>query len=253
MKAMSRVQRREYPLPFRLEDLQTVEHLDLWLARFADRSAHEAAEILRREWDAITAPAVAAFRDAIIPFRPTSLYFEPPSPYYETSQDWCAGWWLRTVRPETDDAWEQELLLHAPPDRTWLVECVADYGLPEQEVIVEFYRHFYNLSTDREFSSAFFGPPFHRFKEGGYYEQIDEDHPDPHGEWADAYYLFCDSAGHKVLMKESGEVGWSVCDERGAVHPAARSFSNFLENCAICFREDGMLDYYNSWLVRFSQ
>ncbi len=250
---MSRVQRREYPLPFRLEDLHTVERLEPWLVRFADRPAIEVAEILRREWDAIAAPTVAAFRDAILPFRPTSLYFEPPSPYYEASQDWCAGWWLRMVRPETEDASEEELLLHAPPDRTGLVECLAAYGLPEQDVMVEFYGHFSDLWTAKGYASAFYGPPFLRFKEGGYYEQIDEDHPDPHGEWADAHYLFSDCSGNKVLMKESGEVGWSVCDERGAVRPAAPSFSDFLENCAICFREDGMLDYYNSWLVRFSQ
>jgi hypothetical protein len=134
-----------------------------------------------------------------------------------------------------------------------VVECLAAYGLPEHEVIVEFYEGFSKLPPDRELSSSFFGPPFLRFKEGGYFEEIDEDHPDPHGEWADAYYLFCDCAGHKVLMKESGEVGWSVVDEGGAVFPAARSFSSFLEKCAICFQEDGMLDYYNSWRERFSQ
>ena len=79
--------------------------------------------------------------------------------------------------------------------------------------MVEFYGHFSNLSPDQDFSSTFFGPPFLRFREGGHYEEVDEDHPDPHGEWADAYYLFCDGAGHKVLMKDSGEVGWSVVDE----------------------------------------
>ena len=250
---MSRLQPREYPLPFRLKDLHTVERLAPWLARFADRSAIEVAEILRREWGTITAPAVAAFRDAILPFRPTSLYFEPPSPYYEASEDWGAGWWLRMVRPWTDDTSEKELLLHAPPDRTGLVECLAAHGLPEQNVMVEFYGHFSDLWTAKGYASAFYGPPFHRYKEGGYYEEIDEDHPDPHREWADAYYLYCDCSGNKVLMKESGEVGWSLIERRGAAHPVARSFSSFVEKCAICLKEDGMLDYYNSWLERFSQ
>ena len=153
---------------------------------FADRSGSEVAEILRRQWDAITARAVVTFRDAIRAFQPNSLYFQPPSPYYDASEDWCAGWWLKMVRPESADVYEQELMLPAPPDRDKLVECLATYGLPEQEVMVEFYEHFSNLSPDREFSSSCFGPPFLRFKEGGYYEVIDEDHPDPHGEWADA-------------------------------------------------------------------
>jgi hypothetical protein len=87
---------------------------------------------------------------------------------------------LEMVRPETESAYEQELLLPAPPDRANVVECLAAYGPPEQEVMVEFYKYFYNLSPDRDFSSSFFGPPFPRFREGGYYEQIDEDHPDAH-------------------------------------------------------------------------
>ena len=74
---MIQARRREYPLPFRVEDLHTVENLDPWLARFADRSANEVGEILRREWDAITAPTVTAFRDAIRAFQPNSLYFQP--------------------------------------------------------------------------------------------------------------------------------------------------------------------------------
>ncbi len=188
-----------------------MEHLDPRLARFADRSAIEVAEILRRESDPITVRSVASFRDSIVPFQPNSHYFQPPSPYYDASQDWGAGWWLELVRPETEPAYEQELLLPAPPDRTRLVECLAAYGLPEQEIMVEFYEHFSNLSPDRDLSSSFFGPPFLRFKEGGYYEEIDEDHPDPHGEWADAYYLFCDCAGHKVLMKERKWRGGLVC------------------------------------------
>jgi hypothetical protein len=122
---MSHGQPREYPLPFRCDGLYSVPDLDPWLARFAGRSAIEVSEILQREWDAITAHSVAAFRDAIVPFRPTSLYFEPPSPYFEASEDWCAGWWLRMVRPETNDQWEKELLVHAPPDRTVLLECLA--------------------------------------------------------------------------------------------------------------------------------
>ena len=157
---MSHEQPREYPLPFCLEDLHSGPDLDPWLGRFAGRSAIEVSEILRREWDAITARSVAAFRDAIFPFRPTSVYFQPPSSHYETSEDWCTGWWLRMVRPETDDQWEKGRLLHAPPDRTGLAECLAAYGLPEQDVMVEFYGHFSNLWTAKGYASAFYGPPF---------------------------------------------------------------------------------------------
>jgi hypothetical protein len=107
--------------------------------------------------------------------------------------------------------------------------------------------------TTKGYASAFYGPPFRRFNEFDVYEQIDEDHPDLHREWADAYYLFSDCAGDAVFMKASGEVGWFVCGGQEAVHPAACSFSSFLEKCAICLREDGMLDYYNSWVERFSR
>ncbi len=45
---MGRAHNQEYPLPFHLNDLHFAEHLDHWLARFAERSADEVAEIFMR-------------------------------------------------------------------------------------------------------------------------------------------------------------------------------------------------------------
>jgi hypothetical protein len=92
---MTRIYGREYPLPFGLNDLYLLPPLDPWLARFCGLPADRVAEILRTEWDAITTPAVACFRDAVLPFQPASIF-------HDASEEWYEGWWLRMVRPETD-------------------------------------------------------------------------------------------------------------------------------------------------------
>src|SRR5262249_2897208 len=137
------------------------------------------------------------------------------------------GWWLRMEQPETDDKWPAEVFLHAPPDRTALVECLAGYGIPERDVMGEFYDHFYKVRNDKTNASAFFEPPWLRYEEGGYYADIDQDHPDPHREWAEAYYLYTTFTGDKVLMKDSGEVGWALCAEQ-RICPLSPSLSNFV-------------------------
>jgi hypothetical protein len=241
---MTHIYEREYPLPFGLGDFYLLPPLDPWLARFCGLSADRVAEILRTEWDAITTPPVARFRDAVLPFQPASIF-------HDASEEWYEGWWLRMVRPETDDSWEREILLHAPPDRAALVECLDGYSLPEQDVMSEFYYHFHKLRNAKDNASAFFEPPWLRYQEGGWYDDIDQDHPDPQREWAEAYYLYGTFTGDKVLMKDSGEVGWALCAEQ-RMCSLAPSFSSFLEQCAICYRDRGVLDYYD-WVRRFSR
>jgi hypothetical protein len=120
---MSRREHREYPLPFHLEALHSAEGLDPWLARFDDRTADEVAEILRGEWEALTTPVVASFRDAILRFQPISLF--------HTDEEWYRAWWLRMHRSRTDTPWEKEVFLHAPPDHATLDGCLARHGLPK--------------------------------------------------------------------------------------------------------------------------
>jgi hypothetical protein len=242
---MSRTHQAEYPLPFHVEDLHLVPPLDPWLARFSGLSGDQVAEILRKEWDAIRTPAVASFRDAIHSFRPISLFDDG------MEDEWYQGWWLRMERPATETAWEKEVLLHAPPDRAALVECLAGYGLPNQDVMNEFYFHSYKMRNAKDNGSAFYEPPWLRFHELGWYDDIDQDHPDPHREWAEANLLYTTFTGDMVLMKDSGEVGWALAAEQRTC-PLAPTFSNFVEQCAIWYQDRGVLDYYN-WVKRFSQ
>ena len=43
-----------------------------------------------------------------------------------------------------------------------------------------------------------------------------------------------------------GEVGWYLSAEQ-RIRPMPRSFSEFLEHCALCYQVDGIMNYYNSW------
>jgi hypothetical protein len=224
---MSRTHQAEYPLPFHVEDLDLVRPLDHSLARFSRLSGDQVAEILRKEWDAIRTPAVAAFCDAIRSFQPTSLFYDGME-----NDEWYQGWWLKMERPATETAWEREVFLHAPPDRAALVECLAGYGLPDQDVMNEFHFHFCKMRNAKDNGSAFCEPPWPRYQELGWYNDIDEDHPDPYREWAEAQLLYFTFAGDMVLMKDSGEVGWALAAEL-RMCPLAPTFSNFVEQCAI--------------------
>jgi hypothetical protein len=53
------------------------------------------------------------------------------------------------------------------------------------------------------------------------------------------------------MMKDSGEVGWALAAEQ-RMCPLALSFSSFLEQCAICYQDRGVLNYYD-WVKRISQ
>jgi hypothetical protein len=247
---MDRPIHREYPLPFHPSDLRLAKDLDPWLARFEGRSADEVAEVLRGEWRAITSPVVASFRDAILRFQPISLFHTTA----DDPEDWRQGWWLRMHQRIDGFRWDHEVFLHAPPERATLEECLARYGLPERDVMSEFFFYFYTLQSSMEVGCGFYPPDrWLRFEEGGWYVDIDDpDHPDPHREWARAFFLYCDGGGQCALMKESGEVGWYLAPEI-RMCPLASSFSNFVEQCAICYKDRGGLDYYNNWVERFSR
>jgi hypothetical protein len=241
---MGRAHNQEYPLPFHLNDLHFAEHLDHWLARFAERSADEVAEIFMSEWDAIKIPVVVSFRDAILEFHPISLF--------HTDEEWYDGWWLRMLRSEIETMPVSEVLLHAPPDRPTLIEYLTRDGLPELDVMSEFYWYFYKMQNGTTFDSGFYPLPWRRYQEGGWYEDVDKpNHPDPKREWADAFVLYCTSTGDEVLMKANGEVSWALLAEQ-RICPLAPSFSRFLKQCAICYRDWGHLDYYD-WIERCSQ
>ena len=247
---MNRPIHREYPLPFHLSDLRSAKDLDPWLARFEGRSADEVAGVLRGEWRAITNTVVASFRDAILRFQPISLVHTAA----EDPEDWTQGWWLRMHQLVDDARREIEVLLHAPLDRATLDECLARYGLPERDVMSEFFSYFYNLQRSIEVGCGFLPPDrWQRFEEGGWYVDIDDpDHPDPHREWARAFCVYMDGSGECVLRKESGETAWYVAPEI-KMYPLASSFSRFLEQCAICYKDRGGFDYYNDWVKRFSR
>jgi hypothetical protein len=242
--AVSHTDEAEYPLPFRVEDLCDWPQLDPWLARFSRLTQKQVSEILREEWDAIRTSPVASFRDAILSFQPISLFYDGSK-----HDDWYRGWWLRMERPATEDDWETEVFLHAPPDKAALIKCLSSYGLPERDVMTELYFHFYKLRNFKDNGSAFFEPPWFQYQNGGWYDDVDDDHPDPLREWAEAYYLYATAAGDKVLMKANGEVGWALAAER-RMCPLASSFSSFIEQCAICYRDQSGLEYYR-WREQF--
>ena len=79
----------------------------------------------------------------------------------------------------------------------------------------------------------------------------DPDHPDPRREWAEAFFIYATFSGDKVLLKENGEVAWALAAER-RMRPMASSFPEFLEQCAICYRDDGAWDYYR-WVERLDR
>jgi hypothetical protein len=238
---MSSINLKEHVFPFKLDDdLLSAKDLDEWFARFVGLRSDEVAKILRDEWGAIRSPAVASFRDAICAFKPISLIHSGD----ERDDGWYKGWWLRMKGPRTYHSWDTDVFLHSPPVRTALVECIDHYSLPEPEVITEFCSFFYRIQNSMNLWSGFLPPPWYRFEEWGYYRHVDGLRPlDPNRKWADAYFIYTTDTGDKVLMKPDGEVGWALAAER-RIREFAPSFSEFLEQCALCYRVHGVLDYY---------
>ena len=231
-----------YSLPFKFEDLHSCTDLDPYFARFAGLRADEITAVLREDWQSIKSPQLAAFRDALFTFTPTSLVYAAGEP----NDDWRKGWWLRIKLPATDRGAESEVNLHAPPDREVIEKALDGANLPEREVVIEFLSSFYKLSNALDGSfSAFYEPPWFRLEQSGYYDDVDEpEHFDPRREWADSFLIYCTFDGNVVLLNPNGKLSWYLSAEN-RIRPLAVSFSGFLEKCALCYRVEGMLDYYN--------
>ena len=152
----------------------------------SEPSVRDLTSFLRKEWDAIRTPAVASFRDAAGPFKSTSLFYDGSE-----NDEWYQGWNDQRPRPHGSARF---FCMHHPI-RAALVECLARYGLPDKDVMNEFYFHFYKMRNAKDNGSAFYEPPWIRYQELGWYNDIDQDHSDLHREWAEAHLLYSTFAG----------------------------------------------------------
>jgi hypothetical protein len=232
-------------LPVRLREIdKSLKDPDSWFIKFADLQAEGVAKALRLEWEDIRSPAIISFRNALFSFKPTSLIHCSAKPGGCT----YGGWWLRLKGPPNYHEWENEVFLHAPPDPAAPDEWIGHRDYPERDVLVEFCSHFYSLVNSMEGSaSGFYPPPWATLAEGGFYQDVDDhDHFDPERKWEHACLFYCTFSGECILLNADGRVGWYLAAEQ-KIRLMASSFSEFLEQCAFCYRIYGILHYHDAW------
>jgi hypothetical protein len=181
---------------FKLQDVpESVTSLmtDSWVASFANKDSAAAGEALATRWCDVHQPEFAGMVRLLLQFRPTGIVIGPRNKCF-----------LHAQRTNSDDeAIGNSIFVPGPVPRDTIDEALAMSNLGGVPLLREFVGNFGGLSEDPNGPGTFVGLPPWQVVDRSWEGMIQ-----PYPESVGALIVFCGRDGSRVLIDQSGRLGW---------------------------------------------